>query len=394
MRDWGLKRSDFAPVLAIGLTGMVLGSPLAGYCGDRFGRRIALIGSVVLFGAATVATAFSHGLTELAILRFLTGMGAGGALPNASALVAEFAPMRRRPVAVTFTIVCVPLGGMIGGFGAARILPVWGWHALYLVGGMAPMVVAVVLFWLLPESPRYLAHHPGRWGELSRLLRRMGHSVPPECEFHDPAEQGPAKHASLRTLLGPDYRRDTLGLWVAFFSCLNGVYLVFGWLPAMLSAQGLDIGAASTGLAAHNFGGVIGVLIWAGLVSSIGSRGPLIWGALGGAAAAVALRYVPLQGDGHGLLIAGLGVQGLFANAVQTTLYALAAHVYPTRLRSSGVAVASAVGRVGAIASSFTGAAIIQAGASVYLGTLAVCMAAASVGVAVVRNHFRARQQA
>src|SRR5262249_23578508 len=99
LREWHLARADFAPVLAIGLAGLCVGSPFAGYCGDRFGRRPALIGCVALFGAATIATAFSRSLIGLSILRFITGLGAGGAIPNAGALAAEFAPVRRRPVA-------------------------------------------------------------------------------------------------------------------------------------------------------------------------------------------------------------------------------------------------------------------------------------------------------
>lgn len=393
MREWHLTRSDFAPVLAIGLAGMALGSPLAGYCGDRFGRRIALIGCVVLFGAATIATAFAHGLTELAMLRFLTGMGAGGALPNAAALAAEFAPLRRRPVAVTFTIVCVPLGGMIGGVGAAWILPAWGWHNLYVVGGAAPMLLATALLWLLPESPRYLARQPARRRELIRLLSRMGHPVAPETRFVDPSEERAERQPALKSLLGDAYLRDTVGLWVAFFCSLNAVYLVFGWLPAMLTAQGLDVGTASSGLAAYNFGGVLGVLIWAAVVSAAGSRGPLLGGALAAGASALALVALRIEPrGGHLLLIAGIGVHGLFVNAVQTTLYALSAHVYPTKVRASGVAAAAAIGRMGAMVSSFIGAAIIQAGRGTYLGVLAVCMIGTSAGVGLVKKHFHAHE--
>src|SRR5215510_13922774 len=98
---------------------MALGAPLAGYVGDRFGRRPALIGCVAVFAFATLASAFANGLAALAVLRFITGLGAGGAVPNAGALVAEFAPWKRRPLAVKLTIVCVPVGGMIGGFLAA-----------------------------------------------------------------------------------------------------------------------------------------------------------------------------------------------------------------------------------------------------------------------------------
>ena len=106
IREWHVARGDFGPVLAVGLAGMAVGGPLAGYCGDRFGRRVALIGCVVAFGLATIGTAMVHGLAGLTILRFVTGMGTGGALPNASALTAEFAPLRRRAMAVKLTLVC------------------------------------------------------------------------------------------------------------------------------------------------------------------------------------------------------------------------------------------------------------------------------------------------
>jgi MFS transporter, AAHS family, 4-hydroxybenzoate transporter len=392
MREWHLQRADFASVLVIGLAGMVLGSPLAGYCGDRFGRRVTLIGCLALFGTATIATAFSSGLSELTVLRFLTGVGAGGALPNAGALAAEFAPLRRRPMAVTLTIVCVPLGGMIGGLIAAWTLPTWGWHALYLVGGTAPVFIGLVLLWMLPESPRYLVHHPQRWPELTRLLERMGHPVPAGSPFDDTYERREEGRSGLRSLLSRAYLRDTAGLWLACFSSLSGIYLVFSWLPSMLSAQGLDVATTSSGLAAYNFGGVLGVLIWVWIVGAMGSRVPLLLAALGGAASALVLQLFPTQpGIGHALLISGLGLHGLFTNAVQTNLYALAAHVYPTKARASGVAATAAVGRLGAMLSSFTGAAVIQTGWERYLQMLALSMVCCSIGLAVVRKHFRGR---
>jgi len=394
IREWHLARSSLAPVLAIGLAGMAFGSPFAGQCGDRFGRRSTLIGCVLLFGAATIATAFSHGLIELAILRFLTGMGAGGALPNASTLTAEFAPFRRRPVAVTLTIICVPLGGMIGGLAAARILPAFGWRALYGIGGTAPLLFALVLSLALPESPRYLVRHPRRWNELTRLLEKMGNPIQAGSRFEDRLEPIGKEQTPLRSLLGSGYRRDTLGLWFAFFSNLVGIYLIFGWLPTMLTAQGLDLAAASSGLAAYNFGGVLGVLLWVPAVALIGSRAPLLLGAVAGAASALALRFLPIQPvDGHALLIAGLGLHGLFVNAVQTNMFALAAHVYPTTMRASGAAFAGGVGRLGGLLSSVTGAAVIQAGSATYLGLLAVCMFCTFVGLAVVSNHYPGKER-
>src|SRR4051794_22690322 len=320
MREWHVARPDFAPVLALGLCGMALGSPVAGYCGDRFGRRTALIGCVGLFGLGTIATSFVQGLGGLTLLRFVTGMGAGGALPNASALAAEFAPLRRRPVAVKLTIVCVPLGGMLGGLVAARVLPALGWRALYGIGGAAPLLFALVLWSALPESPRFLAQRPARWAELRRLLMRIGHAVPDGSAFGDRAEHGRAARVSVRTLFGPGLARDTAGLWIAFFFCLGSIYLVFGWLPAMLTAQGLGVAAASSGLALYNFGGVLGVLLWTVLMTVLGSRGPMLSGALACAGSALLLLLVPIQAQGDRTwLMAGLFVNGLLANAVQTS---------------------------------------------------------------------------
>jgi len=396
IREWHITRSDFAPVLAIGLAAMVLGSPLAGYCGDRFGRRAALLGCVGLFGLGTIATAFVHGLPGLTVLRFLTGVGAAGAVPNASALTAEFAPLRRRAVAVKLTIVCIPLGGMLGGVIAALVLPAFGWRALYAIGGAAPLLLALILWRALPESPRFLVHRPARWPELARLLTRMGHAVPADAAFEDRAERarqdgGSADRPRLRALLAPGLARDTVGLWIAFFFCLGSIYLVFGWLPAMLTAQGLDLSTASSGLAVYNFGGVVGVLLWTVLMTFLGSRGPLLSGALAAAASALALLLIPIQAQGdRTLLMVGLGVNGLLANAVQTSMYALAAHVYPTSVRATGVAYAAAVGRVGAVVSSLCGAAIIQAGTGAYWYVLATSMVCAFAGLAWVRSHFPA----
>jgi len=391
IREWHVARGDFGPVLAIGLAGMAVGAPLAGYCGDRFGRRMALIGCVVAFGLATIATALVHGLAGLTLLRFVTGMGTGGALPNASALTAEFAPLRRRATAVKLTLVCFPLGGMLGGLLAAWVLPKFGWRGLYAVGGVLPLLLAAILWALLPESPRFLARRPARWPQLTNLLARMGHAIPAGAAFEDRGERESAERASVRTLFSPGLARDTAGLWIAFFSSLGSVYLIFGWLPAMLTAQGLSLATASTGLAVYNFGGVLGVLVWAMLVTILGSRRPMLSGALACAGSALALLVVPIQAHGsHVPLIVCLGINGLLANAVQTSMYALAAHVYPTSVRATGVAYASMIGRLGGLLTSLFGAFVIQAGARTYWSVLALAMVCAFAGLAWVRSHYPA----
>src|SRR5260370_36233624 len=159
----------------------------------------------------------------------------------------------------------------------------------------------------------------------------------------------------------------------------------------MLTALGLNLATASTGLAAYNFGGVLVVFVWAILVTILGSRGPLLSGALACAGSALALLVVPIQAHGdHLLLIACLGINGLLANAVQTSMYALAAHVYPTSVRATGVAYAATIGRLGGLLSSLFGAFVIQSGAKTYWSVLAIAMVCAFIGLAWVRSHYPA----
>ncbi len=390
IREWGVARAAFGPVLAIGLVGMVAGSGIGGTLGDRYGRRPALTACVLLFAAATLATAFIHSVTALAILRFVCGLGTGGALPNAGALVAEFAPLERRALAVKLTIVCVPLGGMTGGLMASRILPAFGWRALYEIGGLLPVMVAVLLWSAMPESPRFLAQHRARWPELAKLLDRLGCGVPANSAFQDSRESGARGGGRLRALFGPSLARDTAGLWIAFLFCLGSIYLVFGWLPAMLTAQGANVAYASEGLAIYNFGGVAGVLLWAALITARGSRGPLLMAAL--ACAATALLILPVHSGGI-LMLAAIGLNGLLANALQTSLYAVAAHVYPTAVRASGIAWAAAIGRAGGVVSSVFGASVIASGAATYWIAIAISMVLAFAGVALIGRHIPAPEK-
>src|SRR6185436_14647208 len=189
MREWHLPRPAFVPVQTAGLVGMMIGGAIGGVLGDRLGRRIALLGSVITFGLLTTLVPIAGGVGVLTVLRFFAGLGLGGAMPNAAALSSEYVPRRQRPFAVTLTIVCIPLGGSLAGFVGAQILPAYGWRALFVIGGLVPVILGAILWTLLPESPRYLAGRRSRWPELASLLRRLGHDVPADATFVDRTEK-------------------------------------------------------------------------------------------------------------------------------------------------------------------------------------------------------------
>ncbi len=391
MREWSVARAAFAPVLAAGLVGMMIGGAIAGIVGDRVGRKRALIGSVVTFGVGTAAAAMAQDVVSLGIIRFAVGLGLGGALPNGAALASEFVPRRHRPLAVTLTIVCVPLGGTLTGLLAIQVLPTLGWRPLFIIGGAIPILVAFALAWLLAESPRFLATRPDRTADLVSLLRRMGHPVSERATFRD-VREGSAARVGVGAILVPEFRRDTLALWCAFFSCLLAVYLGFNWIPAMLTGAGLAPTVGSAGLTANNLGGVAGAILGALTFNRVGSRRTMLALAAGGVVSAASMAWLPISRSSPTLpIIAMIGLVGGLTNAVQTTLYALAAQVYPTAVRATGVGSAAAVGRLGAILSTYAGAWALDAGGPpMFFLVVAAAMAAAFVGLMFVERHIAA----
>lgn len=277
---------------------------------------------------------------------------------------------------------------MFAGLFAHLILPTWGWRGLFLLGGVLPMMLGVLLLFTLPESPRFLARRPQRWAELTRLLRRMSRHVTEGTVFTDIREQADDRHTGFTALFRQGRAADTVAIWCAFFMCLLAVYSAFSWLPTMLTTQGLSVAVAGSGLTAYNLGGVVGALACAVAIARSGSRWPLLICSAGASVSALLLLGVDVSRH-TGLLIFGLGVHGLFVNAVQSTMYALCAYVYPTSTRATGAASALAFGRLGAIVSAFAGAVVITAGgASSYLLMLGIAMLIVLLALMVVRRHI------
>jgi AAHS family 4-hydroxybenzoate transporter-like MFS transporter len=272
---------------------------------------------------------------------------------------------------------------------AAHVLSSGSWRTLFWIGGLSPILLAMALTLLLPESPRYMARRQSCREDLIKLLRRMGRPVPDGAQFREPVRFKGDGKGIVAALFGHRQIRNTLPLWMAFFLCLISVYLVFNWLPSLLTGHGLDIKVASEGLAAYNFGGIFGAISFAWWIGKRGSRVPLLVGSAAGVATALVLRVMPIgASSNHTLLLAALAAHGLFVNATQTTMYALAAHIYTTRVRATGVAAALAFGRTGAILSAYLGSHILRMGSDIYFSALAVGMTGCFVALLVLKSHI------
>ena len=240
----------------------------------------------------------------------------------------------------------------------------------------------------LPESPRFLARHPERWPELTRILDTIGHRVPAGTRFVDLGETAVAK-ASIGALFTPHFRHDTFALCGAMFFCMLAVYTAFNWVPAMMTGAGLGIAVASNGLAAFNLGGVAGAIGGGLAIARIGSRVTMVGLSAGAIAGAATLALMPITATAAALpIVVMLGVTGALINATQTTLYALAAHVYPTAVRATGVGAAVAFGRLGGVLSTYAGAWALELGGShAFFALMAAAMAVVCIALALVHRH-------
>lgn len=390
---WNLGDDAFSWVAFAGPFGMMFGGLFGGLFGDKVGRRTALLTSVVSFAVVTLAVSFATGPAILVVLRFLAGLGLGGAMPNAAVLASEYVPRSRRTLAVTMTIVCVPFGGTLASFVSGLVIEKYGWQMPWRIGGILPIVLAVVLFKVLPESPKFLARHRDRWPELRRVLERMGHKVPADAEFV--AEEAPktaaaAQHGSYAELFAAHRLRDTFGLWIGFFFCLMGNYIAIQWLPAMLTAPsiGFTRPVAIQILTAFNLGGVAGALLAAVAIQRFGSRVSMLTMSAFSIVGAVILSVMKADPAAALPLFLMVLYTGTLMNAVQTTMYALAAQVYPTAIRGSGVGTAVAIGRIGHALTGPLGPPIMRGGTGLYFGSIGVTMALVFLAMALVKRHI------
>jgi AAHS family 4-hydroxybenzoate transporter-like MFS transporter len=293
-------------------------------------------------------------------------------------------------LAITLTIVCIPLGGFLAGVIAGRIIPSYGWRVLFIAGGVIPIALAVGLIKVLSESPRYLAGRRDRWPELRAVMRRIGHPVADDVQFVE-GERAVTSHASVRELFAPALRRDTFALVGAFTSCLLAIWVGFLWIPAMLTDPqvGFSQPDASYALSLFNFGGVAGAIGGALVIQRIGSRLALLGMSALAVLTAMVMAAMTLDPREPFKTLLMFALSGGLLNAVQATMYALAAHVFPTKIRGTGVGTTVAVGRVGNVLASYVGSWVLSAGGPpLYFSTWAIAMTLVFMFLAVIRRHI------
>ena len=351
--DWGLSRTALAPVLGAALLGLAVGAFGAGPLADHWGRKTVLVVAVALFALASLASAFSPDVRTLTALRFVTGIGLGAAMPNAVTLMSEYCPDARRATLTNAMFCGFPLGAAMGGFVAAWMIPAWGWPSVLLFGGIAPLVLVVLLV-LLPESLRYLVAQGYPAAHVRAVVSRViGHSLARTQGFvmresGESSVQGQAGSAVV-LVVSPRYRLGSAMLWLAYFMGLVIFYALVNWMPVIFRDAGLDARTGALVAALFPLGGVGAVL--SGWLMDRFHADRVV--ALGYGLAAVAVGCIGMAVGQLFWLVVAVLLAGLFMNTAQSSMPALAAGFYPTRGRATGVAWMLGIGRLGGITGSF-----------------------------------------
>ncbi|MFE7438959.1 MFS transporter [Streptomyces chartreusis] len=380
--DWDITKAELGPVVTSGLLGLALGSLFAGPLADRVGRRKVILASLVFFGLMSAATALSADIVWFSILRVLTGIGLGAALPNATTLVSEYAPSRRRSQMMGLTYCGMTLGGALAGYLTNFFVQVASWHWALVAGGVLPLVCAVAVAVALPESPKFLARQNDRQGELVALMNRLvPEQFPPDTRFFldEPDVAAKVKVAGLVT---PRYRIGTITLWVGFVAAFFIVYLMNSWMPIMMTDVGFTLSAAATMGLLLQAGGTIGNLGIGWLMDRFGLHRTV---GTAMACAAVLLIVIALAPQEVIVLGALVFVLGMFTNTVGTGFPILSAAFYPTSIRATGTSWATGIARFGAISGAAVGTVLVAMGLNyrqVFVSLLipaGVCIAALAV---------------
>lgn len=345
-RDLAISISSFGGIFAAGTIGLSLGAFVLPPFADRYGRRYQIIFATALFGVFSLATAWANSFTALAALRFLTGIGVGAAVPNVVPLISEYSPRRTRAMLVTLVTVTWPLGAVLGGALSAKLIPAFGWHSVFYVGGVLPLATAALLLPALPESIRFLAVRSGKASKIGEMLRRLAPDLQYASEDHFVVSEEELHGFSVKRLFSGGREAATALLWVAFFMNFLLLFFVFNWLPPLMQAAGFSIERAIVGTVVFNLGGIAGGILLGRLMDKYGNY---LTVGLAYAFGAVFVGAAGFLTSSFPLLMLAILLGGFCSVGTQVCGNALAAGLYPTAIRSTGVGWAYGVGRIGSI---------------------------------------------
>lgn len=358
IEDWGISRAEMGPILGAAMFGVAIGALVAGPLSDRYGRKRILLWSVALFALFSLAGAVAQSPSQLALMRFLTGLGLGAVMPNCVTLVAEYMPERRKGVMITLMYSGFNVGSGLGGFIAAGLLSHYSWHSALIFGGVLPLVVLPFMIVMLPESAMNMVARRLPGEQIARALNRLGGQFTAETVFQLNAPPI-TRSNKVAQLFRHGYARGTIALWLTYFMGLFVIYLLNGWLPTILRSGGLSLQQAAMMTGLFQLGGPLGGILVGMLMDRASAKAVIAATYFLGC---LCLLSQGLMDFGSAALSVLIFISGMCINGAQNGLQAYSPAYYQAEIRATGVSWMHGIGRTGAILSSTLGGMLMLAG--------------------------------
>lgn len=356
MKEWNLTPMEAGTLGSYALFGMMFGALIFGPLADKIGRKKSIIICLVLFSVFTLVSTLAVEPFQFGLSRFIAGLGIGGLMPNAVALITEYAPKKMRSLLTTIMFSGYAVGGMLSAGLGMLLLPSFGWQSVFYVGAI-PLVLLPIILKYLPDSLGFLVRS-GKNEEASKIVSKIDPNAIAANEkvtFETP-EKVPG--ASLVQLFKNKRGISTVMFWIAFFMCLLMVYGLNSWLPKLMNQAGYPLGSSLSFLLALNVGAMIGAIGGGWLGDKFHLRKVLI---IFLSLAAISLSLLGFKSNTFVLYIL-IGMAGATTIGTQILLYAYVAQFYPMDIRSTGIGWASGVGRLGGMAGPILGGALLSMG--------------------------------
>ncbi|HTH97237.1 MAG TPA: MFS transporter [Stellaceae bacterium] len=358
VKQWHMSREALGPVFSASLVGMLIGAPLFGWAGDRYGRRVALLSGVFIYGGFTLASAFAQNEPQLLALRFVTGLGLGGVPTNAVALVAEYAPRRVRATLIVVAQIGLTVGSMLPAVISGFLEAHYGWQSQFFVGGIAPLVVGSALVLWLPESLKFLVVMKRPVEKVLRVANALEPGLDAGRATVFQVASGGIKEAQrfhIKQLFADGLTWITPLIWALFMCYLMANYFLHSWMPILFRGEGLTIQQTAVTTAMFDVGGIFGAITLSRMIDKKG-------------VAAIAVLYLvacPAVGvigfidKSVYLLAVAIFLAGFCLVGITLSMNAVAGVVYPTEIRAKGVGWAYGLGRLGSMSGPMVGAWLI-----------------------------------
>ena len=352
-------------IFSFALAGMMGGAMLLAPVSDIIGRRKLIILSVVLVGVSIILTAYATTLTEFIVLRFISGIGAGAMLASQAALAAEYSPEKYRAFSVALVTSGYPLGALMTSVVAGYILPEYGWRGMFLFGGGLTLVMGIVAWAFMPESLKFLFERrpDGALEHVNKILTKLKKNTLdklPDVISDKPAQSGGFTR-NMMSLLTKEHRTRTLTLWLTFFMCFSTLYFLMSWIPRMMEQAGYEPAVGRYAFFLFNLGGVLGIYTSGLLTIKLRLTSVVSMLLVASALGMMAFAAAP---NNESLLLTLTFIVGFLQQGGFTGLYAVAAKVYPTEIRTTGIGWAIGLGRSGAVVGPLAAGFLIASGVS------------------------------